>query len=89
MNEIGIDIAHHRSKGIEEFLGQRFDYAITVCDQAKEACPILPGTSSMLHWSFEDPASAAGSFGERVAVFRKVRDEIAERIRQFMAEESQ
>jgi arsenate reductase len=84
MNEIGIDISHHRSKGIEEFLGQRFDYAITVCDQAKEVCPILPGAGSMLHWSLDDPAAAEGSAKDRRAVFRKVRDEIAERIHQFI-----
>jgi arsenate reductase len=84
MNEIGIDISHHRSKGIEEYLGQRFDYAITVCDQAKEVCPIFPGAGSMLHWSLDDPAAAEGTAEDRRAVFRKVRDEIAERIRQFI-----
>jgi len=89
MNEIGIDISHHRSKGIEEYLGQRFDYAITVCDRAKESCPTLPGAASMLHWGFDDPAAAEGSVEVRRAVFRRVRDEIEKRLEDFIAEQAQ
>lgn len=84
MREVGIDISHHRSKGIETFLGQRFDYVITVCDRAKESCPIFPGALSLDHWPFDDPAAAQGSPEERNAVFRRVRDEIAERVRRFI-----
>lgn len=84
MREIGIDISAHRSKRVDEFLHQRFDFVITVCDRAREACPIFPGAASVLHWSFDDPAAAIGSAKDRIAVFRRVRDEIAERLRRFM-----
>ena len=87
MQEVGIDITGHHSKSVQEFEGQRFDYVITVCDRAKETCPIWPGASSLLHWSFDDPASATGSDNDRRAMFQKIRDEIAERIRRFVAEE--
>jgi arsenate reductase (thioredoxin) len=80
MQEIGIDISHQRSKDVREFLGQAIPYVITVCDNAKETCPIFPRTFKFLHWSFEDPAEAAGSHDEKLAVFRRVRDEIANRI---------
>ena len=84
MREIGIDISHHRSKGIGEVIGQRFDHVITVCDRAKESCPIFPEASALDHWPIEDPAAARGSSEERKAVFRLVRDEIAQRIRRFL-----
>ncbi len=84
MRESGVDIAHHRSKHVDELAGQRFDYAITVCDRAKEACPIFTGATSVLHWSFDDPADAQGDEATRLAVFRRVRDEIAQRVREFM-----
>jgi arsenate reductase len=84
MREIGIDISHHRSKGIGEVIGQRFDHVITVCDRAKESCPIFPDAKCVHHWPFDDPATAQGSPEERKAVFRRVRDEIAERIRRFL-----
>lgn len=84
MKEAGVDIAHHRSKRVDELAGQRFDYAITVCDRAKETCPIFPGATSVLHWSFDDPADAQGDEATRLAVFRRVRDEIAQRVREFM-----
>lgn len=87
MREVGIDISAHRSKRVEEFLGRRFDFVITVCDRAKETCPVFPGARSVKHWSFDDPAAAEGSPEEKRAVFRRVRDEIAARIRAFMAEE--
>lgn len=83
MREVGVDISRHASKKVDQFLGERFDYVITVCDSAKEACPTFPGAASFLHWSFDDPASSQGSPEERRQVFRRVRDEIAGRIRQF------
>ena len=84
MQEIGIDISSHRSKRVDEYMDTRFDYVITVCDRAKETCPVFPAALSQLHWSFEDPAAAQGSAEERRAVFHRVRDEIAERIRRFI-----
>jgi len=80
MREIGIDISHQKSKDVREFLGQAIPYVITVCDNAKERCPIFPRSFKFLHWPFEDPAEAAGSHDEKLAVFRRVRDEIANRI---------
>lgn len=87
MAEVGIDISLHRSKRVEEFLGQRPDYVITVCDRAKEACPTVPGGAAVLHWSFDDPAEAQGSVDDRLQVFRRVRDEIADRIRAWLRTE--
>jgi arsenate reductase (thioredoxin) len=75
MRELGIDISNHRSKHVDEFRGQPFHYVITVCDNAKESCPYFPGTVS-IHHSFEDPAGFKGTEPERLAVFRRVRDEI-------------
>lgn len=80
MAEIGIDISQHRSKSVEEFKGQGFDYVITVCDNAKESCPIFPGKTQRLHWSINDPTGTAGSENEIVVAFRKARDEIKARI---------
>jgi len=85
MQEIGVDISRHRSKKAEEFLSQPFDWVITVCDSAREACPVFPGAAARLHWSFEDPAAAKGTAAERQAIFHRVRDEIATRIRDFSA----
>lgn len=85
MEEIGINITGHRSKSVREFEGQPFDYVITVCDRAKESCPFWPGAFHLLHWNFEDPASAKGSDSERQVVFRNIRDEIATRIRTFLS----
>ena len=84
MREVGVDIAQHRSKSVEEFAGQRFDHVITVCDRARESCPIFPGATRLDHWPFDDPAEATGTSEERAAVFRRVRDEIAARIRRFL-----
>lgn len=84
MKEVGVDIARQESKKVDRFLGQRFDYVITVCDRAKEACPTFPGARSLLHWSFDDPAGASGPLEERRRVFRRVRDEIADRVNQFV-----
>jgi arsenate reductase (thioredoxin) len=81
MAEIGIDITRHRSKALTEYLGQPFEMAITTCDEVREACPFFPGAGRQLHWSFDDPSAATGTEEERLAVFRRVRDEIGDRIR--------
>ena len=81
MREIGIDISGHRSKSVDEFAGQEFDYVITVCDNANENCPVFPGKTKRIHWSFDDPAEARGTEEEKLAVFRRVRNEIAEKLR--------
>jgi arsenate reductase len=80
MKEIGIDISTHRSKSVDEFSGQEFDYVITVCDSAAEACPIFPGKTERIHWPFDDPAAAQGSPEQREAEFRRVRDELRDKI---------
>ncbi len=80
MNEIRIDISRQQSKTLEGYLMQPFDYVITVCDAANEACPVFPGAKQRLQWSFEDPAAAVGSEEERLRVFRSVRDNIREHI---------
>jgi arsenate reductase len=80
MNEIGVDISHQASKDVVTLLGQHIPYVVTVCDNARERCPIFPRTYKFLHWSFEDPAAAQGSHEEKLAIFRRVRDEIAHRI---------
>jgi arsenate reductase len=84
MNEIGIDISAHRSKSVDEFLGQELDTVITVCDQANESCPVFPGHTQRLHWPFEDPASVQGPEDQRKETFRKVRDQIRARIIVFL-----
>lgn len=84
MSERGIDISHHRSKSVSEFTGQEFDYVITVCDHANENCPVFPGRTKRIHWSFDDPAAASGSEEARLDVFRRVRDEIAMRLDEFI-----
>ncbi len=84
MREIGIDISGHRSKSVDEFSGQEFDYVITVCDNANERCPVFPGKTERIHWSFEDPAAAQGDEKAVLSVFRRVRDEIEGRLREFI-----
>lgn len=69
---------------MNEFPDTRFDYVITVCNRAKETCPIFRGATSILHWSFEDPAEAKGSEEEQLSIFRRVRDEIAEQVKMFV-----
>jgi arsenate reductase len=76
MQEIGIDISSHRSKSVDEFAGQQFDYVITVCENAAENCPIFPSSDERIHWSFPDPAVASGGHEQRLAAFRAVRDDI-------------
>jgi arsenate reductase (thioredoxin) len=80
MEEIGIDISGQESKTLDRYLNEPFEYVITVCDDANEACPFFPGAQGRLHWSFEDPSRAEGSEEERLAVFRSVRDRIGERV---------
>jgi len=82
MAEIGMDISGHRSKSIDEFRDTVFDYVVTVCDHAREACPFFPGAHQPIHRGFEDPSSAEGTEEEKMAVFRRVRDEIRRWIRE-------
>lgn len=82
--EAGIDASWARSKSVSEFAGQSFDYIITVCDQARQSCPVFPGEGERLHWGYEDPAAAEGTDEERLAVFRRVFTQIGERIHLFI-----
>jgi arsenate reductase len=84
MKDIGVDISRQRSKHVAEFLSGRFDYVITVCDRAKESCPIFHDAGTLLHWSFTDPAAVEGTEAEREKVFHRVRDEIQGQIRTFI-----
>lgn len=79
MRECGIDVSQHRSKHVDEFAGQTMTYVVTVCDRAKETCPIWPGRTTVIHWSFDDPAGVADAEARR-ASFRRVRDEIRRKI---------
>jgi len=83
MGEAGIDISGHRSKHVDEFAGQQFDYVITVCDNARETCPVFLSKAQKLHHDFEDPAAITGSEEQRLAVFRRVRDELRSYLRNF------
>ncbi len=86
MREIGVDISGHRSKSVDEFAGQEFESVITVCDNARESCPVFPGKTQRLHWPFEDPAAVEGSEQQRLDAFRKVRDQIHGRIMVYLGE---
>ena len=88
MAEIGMDISGQTSKSVDEFLGQDLGVVITVCDEANESCPVFPGGASRLHWSFQDPAAAQGTGAERLEAFRHVRDQIADRIQEFISEQA-
>jgi arsenate reductase len=83
MREIGIDISGQRSKSVDELLGQPFDYVLTVCDNANENCPIFPGKTATIHRNFEDPAGIQGTDEERLAVFRRVRDQLRTYLKDF------
>ncbi len=87
LRELGIDISSHRSKSVDEFAGQAFDLVVTVCDNAREACPVFPGGGRRLHWPFPDPVEEKGPEAARLAAFRAVRDQIRERIAAFLASE--
>ena len=84
MEEKGISMKGRYSKGVEGFLGNVFDFVITVCSNAEVACPVFPGSSTRLHWPFDDPAAATGSEGEKLAKFREIRDQIDEKIREWL-----
>ena len=85
MKELGIDISGHRSKHVNEFQGQSFDYVLTVCDNAKESCPVFPSDAKRIHNAFEDPAAFQGTEEERLAVFRRVRNQIRDYLKTFLA----
>jgi len=85
MAELGIDISAQYSKTTADLGGQRFDYSVTVCDDAKEACPYYANAAQQIHWGFDDPSAATGTEDERLAVFRRVRDEIAAQLDKFVS----
>ncbi len=87
MMEIGVDVSRHTSKIVDQFVAQPWDYVITVCDAANEACPMFPKKSSRLHWSFDDPSQATGSDDSKLEVFRQVRDQIKRRIADWIRAE--
>lgn len=82
LSEVGIDISGNRSKSVDEFAGQEFDYVFTVCDNARESCPIFPGGGQRVHHSFEDPAAAPAD--QQLATFRKIRDQISNWLTDFV-----
>ena len=84
LTKVGIDISDATSKPVGQFLGQRFDYVITLCDRARASCPVFPGGSETLHWGLDDPAEAEGTEAERLAVFDRVLREVSGRIHGFM-----
>ena len=85
MQELGIDISAQRSKGMEEFIDQAFDYVITVCNQAKESCPRWPHAGHLVHWRFDDPAVVRETAEERRKAFGIVRDQIKTRVEEFLS----
>jgi arsenate reductase len=85
LENVGIDISGARSKSVGEFLGQTFDYVITVCDRARATCPVFPGGGETLHWGVEDPAEATGTDGQRLAAFERALTELAGRVKAFIA----
>ncbi len=86
MAEIDIDISHHRSKSVDEFNGQRFEFVLTVCDNARENCPYFPAATKLIHHAFEDPADVVGDEEDRVAAFRRVRENIVDFVKgEFLA----
>jgi arsenate reductase len=88
MQEVGIDISHHRSKSMDEFVRESFDYVITLCDQANESCPVFFGGARRLHMGFPDPAAAGVTDEEKRGIFRKVRDQIRKKVEEFLREEA-
>jgi arsenate reductase len=86
MRELGIDISGHESKTIERYMGQPWDWLIPVCEEACDACPYVPGARAVLRWSFDDPSAATGTEPERLVIFRRIRDEMATHVRDFIAE---
>ena len=88
MQELDIDLSENTSKSLDQFTEQIFDLVVTVCDNAKESCPVFPGATQTLHWPFDDPADATGSDEEKMKMFRRVRDEIKAKIQSYLADES-
>ena len=86
MQELGVDLSTAQSKHVDQFAGEKFDLVVTVCDNAKEACPVFVGSPKAFHWPFDDPAHAEGTDEQKMAVFRRVRDEIREKIAAWMRE---
>jgi arsenate reductase len=86
MGEIGVDLRGHASKTLDRFVAAPWDHVITVCDAANESCPVFPAAAARLHWSFDDPSRATGTGDERLAAFRRTRDEIGRRIRGWLEE---
>lgn len=84
MAEVDIDISSHKSKSVNEFLNQKFDYVITVCNHARQVCPVFPGQHQDIHWDIEDPANFKGSEQDKIKFFRKIRDEIKEKCLEFL-----
>lgn len=84
MRELGVDLSSHHSKSVDDLKGQDFDLVVTVCDNARETCPVFSGAGQTLHWPFDDPAEATGTDAEKTAVFRRVRDEIKDRIQSYL-----
>jgi len=83
-----VDISNYESERVDSYLKQPFHYVITVCDRAQQTCPLFPAAATMLHWNFDDPAKSTETYEQRLIVFRKSRDEIADRIRRFLADGS-
>jgi len=88
MNELGIDISRRRSKGLDEFAGQKFDYVITLCSQADEACPVFFGGTKKIHMGFPDPTATVEGEQEQIAAFRRVRDQIRKQVVEFLLKDS-
>ena len=86
MSELGVDLSENTSKHLDQFTDQNFDLVVTVCDNAKESCPVFPNATQVYHWPFEDPADATGSEEEQLVVFRKIRDQIKDKIQSYLAE---
>jgi arsenate reductase (thioredoxin) len=88
MREVGIDISDQWSKPVDAFVGREFDYVITVCDSARESCPVFPAKTQRIHWSIEDPAAVEGGDLARLAAFRQARDDLRSRIQRWIAREA-
>ncbi|QDU52288.1 arsenate reductase ArsC [Gimesia panareensis] len=88
MRELDIDLSENTSKHLDQFTEQEFDLVVTVCDNAKDSCPVFSGATQTLHWPFDDPADATGTDEEKMTTFRRVRDEIKTKIQSFLADES-
>ena len=84
MQEFGIDLSANQSKSLDQFRDERFDLVVTVCDNAKESCPVFPGAQQTFHWPFDDPADATGTEEEKMVFFRRVRDEIEDKIAMYL-----